>query len=94
VRLRRPTATSAGALTAELRGSGLSARRMLSVLLTDRGGRPVTLDYPRLTVAGAGRGVVRRVRLRLPAGTRLPADLRAYVLADVFPLGVRSLRSG
>ena len=59
------------------------------MLLTDRAGRPVTLDYPRLTGAQSAGGVVRRVRLRIPPGTALPERVRVYVLADVFPLGMR-----
>jgi hypothetical protein len=30
------------------------------------------------------------VRLRLPPGTTLPAAVRTYVIADVFPLAARS----
>ena len=93
VRVRRPTSARAGEVSAELRsapGHGLRAdRRLVSVLLTDAGGRPVSLDYPRLTTADAPGGVVRRVRLRLPPDTAVPARVRVYVLADVFPLGSR-----
>jgi len=93
VTVRRPTSARAGEVSAELRsapGHGVRAdRRLVSVLLTDAGGRPVSLDYPRLTTADAPGGVVRRVRLRLPPDTAVPARVRVYVLADVFPLGSR-----
>ena len=39
-----------------------------------------------LTQARDGRGNFRQVRLRIPAGTPLPARIRALVIADVFPL--------
>jgi len=32
---------------------------------------------------------VRRVRLRIPAGTPLPSRVRVHVLVDVYPLGSR-----
>ncbi len=31
------------------------------------------------------------MRLAIPAGTELPERVRAYVIADVFPLGSRVL---
>jgi outer membrane protein assembly factor BamB len=92
VTLRRPTATQAGEVAADLRGALRFEERLVSVLLTDPAGRPLTLDYPRLTTWETQEGSVRRVRVRLPAGTELPARVRAYVLSDVFPLGVRELR--
>ena len=33
-------------------------------------------------------------RLRIPAGTSLPASVRAYVLADVFPLAATEISPG
>jgi hypothetical protein len=66
--------------------------RLVSVLVTDaETGRPLTVDYPRLTTWETRGGAVRRVRVRIPPGTDLPARVRAYVLADVFPLAVRTL---
>jgi hypothetical protein len=93
VGLRRPTASVAGEVSADLRsasGRGLRLEeRLVSVLLTDTARRPVALDYPRLTVWETARGIVRRVRLRVPPGTALPARVRVHVIADVFPLGSR-----
>jgi hypothetical protein len=37
-------------------------------------------------------GDIAAVRLRIPAGTALPGALRAYVIADVFPVEVSDLR--
>jgi hypothetical protein len=37
------------------------------------------------------RGNLQRVRLGLPTGTILPARLRGYVIADVFPILARPL---
>ena len=95
--LRRPTATAAGQAEALLRFSGagrLPARdHTLGILLTDAAtGAPVALDYRRaLSTSVDGRGNLSAVRLRIPAGTTLPASVRAYVIADVFPLLVRKL---
>ena len=41
--------------------------------------------------AADARGNLIGARLTLPAGTQLPARLRAYVIADAFPLESRSL---
>ncbi len=95
--MQRPTAGRAGEVSADLRfapGRGLLRRdRQVSLLLASGGGRPLALDYPRLTRTDVtARGEVRRVRLRLPAGTAVPAGLRVHVIADVFPLATRTLR--
>ena len=37
------------------------------------------------------RGSIAGVSLSVPAGTALPARLRAYVMVDAFPLGSRLL---
>jgi hypothetical protein len=92
--LRRPSATRAGETTAGLRfapGQGPMLRdHLVSLLLTDAAtGRPVPLDHPRLTTWETTGGEVRRVRLRIPAGTRLPSRVRVHVLVDVYPLGSR-----
>ena len=93
VTLRRPAAGRTGEVSAELRsapGHGLrSDERLVSVLLTDTAGRPVSLDYPGLTTWETTRGLVRRVRLRIPPGTPLPGRVRVHVLVDVFSLGSR-----
>ena len=93
--LRRPTASSAGEAKATLelaRGASYPARRHLgSILLVDEAtGKPVSLDYRTLTSNGSGpSGNLRRIELAIPAGTELPARVRAYAIADVFPLGSR-----
>jgi outer membrane protein assembly factor BamB len=97
VRLIRPSATAAGALTATLRlarGARYRARaHVLSVALVDAAtGQPVALD----ALAGARTatdraGNIRAVTLAIPRGTRLPQRLRAYVVADVFPLAAHRL---
>jgi hypothetical protein len=46
----------------------------------------VGLDYTDQVTRTDRAGNVSSVRLQLPAGTRLPPNLRVYVLADVFPL--------
>jgi outer membrane protein assembly factor BamB len=84
VTLRRPTDGEDGEVTAPVSsGPGWDpARHVLSILLTDAAtGRPVGLDYAKLSAFRDG-----RVTVRLPAGTALPERLRATVLADVFPL--------
>jgi hypothetical protein len=99
VTLRRPTAERAGEVSADLHfaeGRGLRLDdRLVSLLLTDGAtGRPLALDHPRQTQweTTGPRREVRRVRLRLEAGTAVPARLRVHVLADVFPLAARTLR--
>jgi outer membrane protein assembly factor BamB len=92
VALERPTPTRDGRVTATLAGRLARARHAASVLLTDAGGAPVGLDYLDGTTvrAGAG-GDIREVEVRIPAGTELPADLRATVMTDAFPLHRRAL---
>lgn len=64
-------------------------KHFLSLLLVDGStGAPVGLDYRTLTTQETdANGNVVAARLRIPAGTQLPATLRAYTIADVFPLG-------
>ena len=63
------------------------------MLLTNASsGLPLSLDYrtdTRAQVDGAGR--IAGVQLTLPRGTRLPVHIRAYVIADAFPLASRGL---
>ncbi len=90
IKLVRPTASAAGSAQAVLTGSHLPAagRHVAAILLTDVAtGGPVALDYQadtRTRVDGAGR--ITAVRLTIPAGTRLPAKVRAYVILDAFPI--------
>ena len=68
-----------------------ASRHSLAILLTDAdSGAPVSLDYRKaLSTRADDRGNLTEVRLRLPAGAALPQHVRAYVIADVFPLLVR-----
>jgi hypothetical protein len=92
--LRRPAAGADGEAVARLGGAPLAARgHTAAVLLTDADtGEVVSLDYRKLlSLALSRRGGIREVRLRIPAGTELPARIKAYVIADVFPLAEREL---
>ena len=97
VDLQRPRAAQDGHATATLslaRGARYRARsHVLSIMLTDAStGEPVLLDYKHDTsIATDGHGNPSRISLEIPKGTRLPAQVRAYVLADVFPLASRRL---
>jgi outer membrane protein assembly factor BamB len=97
VALERPTATADGQVVATLRlaeGARYPAgSHLASILLVDPAtGAPVSLDYRALTTNLADEaGQIAEVRLRLPAAATLPDSLRAYVIADVFPLGSRGL---
>jgi hypothetical protein len=94
----RPTASSDGLARARFElfgGRAFPAKRHLTtVLLTDaRTGTPVSVDYRKESnsIAGPG-GDLAETRVRIPAGTRVPARIRAYVIADAFPLASRGLR--
>jgi hypothetical protein len=93
--LTRPSAGVDGEATATLRvargASYPAARHLGSILLVDAStGKPVSLDYRSLTTNTKGpSGNLRRVELAIPEGTELPARLRAYAIADVFPLAKR-----
>ncbi|HEU0024541.1 MAG TPA: hypothetical protein VFQ12_07915, partial [Thermoleophilaceae bacterium] len=97
VELRRPTATAPGEARARLRlagGARFPARRhSLALLLADADtGAPVSLDYRKaLSTSVDRRGNLSAVRLRIPAGAILPERLRAYVVADVYPMLVKQL---
>jgi hypothetical protein len=50
----------------------------------------VPIGYRKQTTMIADkRGNVRSARLSIPAGTSMPASVRAYAVADVYPLRVR-----
>ena len=93
VQFTAPTAGADGAAVASLRlrrGTRYrAAGHLVSILLVDDATlAPVNLDYRTLTsqvVDGAGN--VTGARLRIPAGAQLPASVRAYTIADVYPLG-------
>jgi hypothetical protein len=98
--LRPPTASSDGEAVAGLeldRGARYRAASHLgSILLVDAAtGTLVNLDYRSLTTQTVDeRGNLSEIRLAIPAGTMLPQRVRAYVIADVFPLAVREIAGG
>ena len=92
--LQRPTDQSDGSADARLsRGRGIrypASSHVAAILLTDAdSGSPVSLDYRRDTTMVVRRGNLVGAHLRIPAGTSMPARVRAYVITDVFPLGRR-----
>ena len=97
VELTAPTATEDGAAVASLRlrrGTRYrAAGHLVSILLVDDATlAPVSLDYRTLTEQVVdGEGNVVGARLRIPAGTQLPASVRAYTIADVYPLASTQL---
>ena len=94
VTLKRPTLLSPGSAVATLAhapGTSYPAgQHVVSIVLVDTAsGQPVGLDYKADTAELASNGSLEGVRLTIPAATTLPARVRAYVVADVFPLAVR-----
>jgi hypothetical protein len=63
------------------------------ILLTDASsGDVVPISYRKNTTVAKGRhGDVASVKLVIPAGTSMPASVRAYVIGDVYPLLVRDV---
>jgi hypothetical protein len=51
----------------------------------------VSLDYRKAISLKVVHGAIRQVRVDIPAGTALPARIRAFVITDVFPLADREL---
>jgi hypothetical protein len=51
----------------------------------------VSLDYRKAISLKLRRGAISQVRLKIPAGTALPARIKAFVITDVFPLAEREL---
>jgi hypothetical protein len=90
VTLRRPTATESGSAAVRLTGAGLpqATRHVAAILLTDAAtDTPVAVDYrPETSVSTNAAGDIVGVHLTLPAGTRLPDHVRAYVIVDAFPI--------
>ena len=90
VTLRRPTATESGSAAVRLTGVGLpqATRHVAAILLTDAAtDTPVAVDYrPETSVSTNAAGDIVGVHLTLPAGTRLPDHVRAYVIVDAFPI--------
>jgi outer membrane protein assembly factor BamB len=96
LRLRQPTSRAPGTLTATLREATGSrypaASHRIGLLLVDGLGEPVGIDYTAQRTVTDRLGNIRAVTLTIPAGTLLPRRLRAYVIADIFPLASQQLR--
>jgi outer membrane protein assembly factor BamB len=94
----RPTESSDGSVTATIRLRGKArypARsHAMHIVLTDAlSGDVVPIAYRKLTTVSQGKhGNIASVRLSMPAGTSMPASVRAYVVADVYPLLARVVR--
>jgi len=65
----------------------------VNILLTDaHDGTVVPITYRKnTTVTKDARGNIASVRVAIPAGTSMPQSVRAYVVADVYPLLARVL---
>jgi len=96
VNLQRPSASSAGSLTADF---GLSAGmhyraslHVVSLVLSNAvTGAVVPLDYRTSTTSSAEpNGDLERTTLEVPSGTVLPAQLRVNVVTDGYPLAARN----
>ena len=92
-----PSTTTAGSVVAGLvlarRATYPASGHVISIVLTDAStGAPVGINYRADTsTATDGHGNISRVTLSIPAGTQMPASVRAYVVSDVFPLASRVL---
>jgi hypothetical protein len=95
VNIQQPASGAGGSVTATLalrRGARYpAADHRLSVLLVDDTGTPLGVDYTQQATTTDAAGNVVGVRLTIPAGTVMPSHLKAYLITDVFPLGVRQL---
>jgi hypothetical protein len=95
LRLIAPRPDAPGRVDASLTGPALpsAARHVAAILLADAAtGTPITLDCRADTsVAVDRRGQIAAVHLSLPAGTRLQARVRAYVILDAFAIATRLL---
>ena len=88
--LQSPTAATSASVTVNLRlARGARYRAVdhrIGVLLVSDSGQPVGIDYTNQSTSTDSGGNIASVKLTIPAGTLLPSHLRAYVIADVFPL--------
>jgi hypothetical protein len=95
VSLQQPAPSAGGSVTATLSlRPGVrypAADHRLSVLLVDDSGTPLGIDYTQQTTTTDAHGNLVGIKLSIPAGTVMPSHLKAYVITDVFPLGVRTL---
>jgi hypothetical protein len=78
---------------AKLAGAPFRAdRHAAAILLTDaESGAVVSLDYRKAISLKLRQGAIGQVRLTIPAGTALPARIKAFVITDVYPLAEREL---
>lgn len=99
VTLTPPTPTAAGDVAATFTQAPgtryLAKAHVVSIVLTDAAtGALVPLDYRSSTTATAGAGGrLQAVVLRIPPDNPLPANVRATVVTDAFPLAAVDLRS-
>jgi hypothetical protein len=95
VGFRAPTLLAPGSVTVKLAlAPGVhypAADHRIGLLLVDRSGQPLGLDYTAQTTSTDSAASVSTVTLHIPAGTSMPAHLRLYVIADVFPVATREL---
>jgi outer membrane protein assembly factor BamB len=95
ISLQRPTPTAVGSVTVSLAlahgATYPAADHRVGVLLVDGSGQPLGIDYTAQKTLTDGHGDVAKATLTIPAGTSMPTHLRAYVMADVFPLASRAL---
>ena len=88
------TALAAGNVTAKfaVSGSYKKAQHVVSILLTNAAtGEPLPIDYlTNLTVTANAAGDVDTATLAIPSGTAMPAQVKAYVISDVYPLLVKT----
>jgi hypothetical protein len=88
----RPTRSKAGSCVARIGvaygHSYASDRHQAAILLVDsQKMEAVDLDYHNnLAQQGDAQGNLREIRLDLPKGKRLPAEMSAHVILDVFPI--------
>jgi outer membrane protein assembly factor BamB len=83
--LTRPTPTADGQAVATL-SKPLGNAHQVSVLLTDAAtDEPVALDYAAQTKTEG-----RRTTLTIPAGTPMPQSVKAWAIADVYPLASKT----
>lgn len=83
-----PTAQAAGQIVATISGAYAASDHQLNIVAVDADTlTPLGINFGLNTKLGTdASGNVTGVTLTLPAGTALPAHLRAYVVSDVFPL--------
>ena len=93
--LQRPTQATDGSVTVSLklaRGQRYPAAvHRIGLLLVNRSGQPLGVDYTAETTFRDRAGNITGARLVIPKGTSMPPHLTAYAMADVFPLASKKL---